>query len=435
MNLKEMREKLASLVAKMKELNAAENFDAEEFNKARDEAVTLKAQIVDAENRATDLGDLEGFLESSPQPKAGKKVADTVPAQPKSNQPIFRDLGEQIAAVIEAAKPGGIVDERLRKVQNAASGMGESTPADGGFLVEQDKAKTILAGIYDGNTGLLASKVDRIPLSATSNGIKLPGTDESSRATGSRGGGVRCYWEGEGDTTDATKTKFRVVELSLKKLLAFCNLTDELIADTVALEAFVTKQFQAEMGFVLDDAIIRGNGAGKPLGILNAPCLVTVTKENGQAAATILADNVENMFARMPASMISGAEWFINQDCWPQIFQLAHAIGTGGVPLYRESLVGAPNGSLLGRPITPIEHASTVGSLGDIVFANLKAGYWMADKGGINQASSVHVRFLYDESVLRFTYRTDGQPKYASALTPYQGTNAISPFVALAARA
>jgi HK97 family phage major capsid protein len=161
---------------------------------------------------------------------------------------------------------------------------------------------------------------------------------------------------------------------------------------------------------------------------------VTVSKETGQAADTILADNIEKMFARMPASMLSGAEWFINQDCWPQIFQLSHVIGTGGAPVYMRDIQGSPFGSLLGRPVTPIEHASTVGSLGDIVFANLNAGYIMADKGGVKQASSLHVRFLYDEQVLRFTYRVDGQPKYSSAITPYQGTNTLSPFVALAAR-
>ncbi len=434
MNLAEMKKKFAALVAQMKELNEAETFDADGYKKVEDEAKALKTKIEDAENRAKTMGDFDNFLDAAPEPVVGRKVADTVPAQPKDNKPIFASLGEQIRAVVLAESKNGIVDERLYKVQNAASGLGETTPADGGFLVETDKSNTLIESIYAGNGSVLAPKVDRLPLSAKSNGIKIPGVDETSRVVGSRGGGIRVYWEGEADALTASKTKWRMIELKLKKVMGACYLTDELLEDTVALESFVTKGFNSEMGFTLDDVIFRGDGVGKPMGVLNAPCLVSVAKETGQAADTILADNIEKMFARMPASMLSGAEWFINQDCWPQIFQLSHVIGTGGVPIYMRDIQGSPFGSLLGRPVTPIEHASTVGDLGDIVFANLNAGYIMADKGGVKQASSLHVRFLYDEQVLRFTYRVDGQPKYSSAITPYQGTNTLSPFVALAAR-
>lgn len=38
------------------------------------------------------------------------------------------------------------------------------------------------------------------------------------------------------------------------------------------------------------------------------------------------------------------------------------------------------------------------------------------DKGGVSQASSIHVRFLYDEQVFRFIYRVDGQPIWNTKL-------------------
>jgi hypothetical protein len=60
--------------------------------------------------------------------------------------------------------------------------------------------------------------------------------------------------------------------------------------------------------------------------------------------------------------------------------------------------------------------------------------YHMADKGGPQAAQSVHVRFLYDENTLRFTYRADGAPVWRTTVTPYKGANARSPFVNLAAR-
>jgi HK97 family phage major capsid protein len=73
--------------------------------------------------------------------------------------------------------------------------------------------------------------------------------------------------------------------------------------------------------------------------------------------------------------------------------------------------------------------------VGDIICADL-GGYILAEKGGIQADMSIHVNFIYDESVFRFVLRLDGQPQRASALTPYKGGSSYtqSHFVALATR-
>ncbi len=60
----------------------------------------------------------------------------------------------------------------------------------------------------------------------------------------------------------------------------------------------------------------------------------------------------------------------------------------------------------------------------------------LEEKGGIEAAMSIHVKFVYDESVFRFVLRVDGQPERASALTPYKGGAGatLSHFVTLEAR-
>jgi hypothetical protein len=45
------------------------------------------------------------------------------------------------------------------------------------------------------------------------------------------------------------------------------------------------------------------------------------------------------------------------------------------------------------------------------------------------------VRFLEAEQVLRFLYRVDGQSAWATAITPKNGTDSLSPWVVLAERA
>ena len=61
--------------------------------------------------------------------------------------------------------------------------------------------------------------------------------------------------------------------------------------------------------------------------------------------------------------------------------------------------------------------------------------YQLIDKGGITKAESIHVQFLTEQTAFRFTYRVSGAPMWSKALTPANGTNTLSPFVKLDARA
>ena len=160
------------------------------------------------------------------------------------------------------------------------------------------------------------------------------------------------------------------------------------------------------------------------------------TPETGQAAATVVSENLIKMWARMWAPSRRNAVWLINQDVEPQLMQLSLPVSTGGQLVYMPpgGLSASPYGSIFGRPVLPVEYCQTLGTTGDVILADLSE-YYAIEKGGVEAASSIHVRFVYDETVFRFVYRFDGQPSWASALTPFKGTNTLSPFVVLAARA
>jgi HK97 family phage major capsid protein len=96
-------------------------------------------------------------------------------------------------------------------------------------------------------------------------------------------------------------------------------------------------------------------------------------------------------------------------------------------------LSGMPYGTLFGRPVIPVEYRETLGTKGDIILADF-GQYVIADKGGVTSAVSIHVRFIYDEQCFRFTYRVSGQSFWNTPLSPYRGTNTISPFVVLETR-
>jgi HK97 family phage major capsid protein len=262
--------------------------------------------------------------------------------------------------------------------------------------------------------------------------MKIPYIAETSRVNGSRQGGILAYWEPEGGSPTATKTTLGKLSLELKKLTGLCYLTEELLADAPALSSWVTKAFKQEFDFRIVDAIVNGDGAGKPLGIMNAPCLVTVTAVAGQGAGTLISDNVIGIYARRFGPNTGNYVWLINQDIEPQLHTMTISAGTGGVPVYMPASGwnGQLYGTLFNRPVIPCESCQTLGTAGDIILADLSQ-YVMIDKGSMQSASSIHVKFVEGETAFRFVYRVDGLPWWKSALTPFKGNNTQSPFVCL----
>ena len=371
------------------------------------------------------IGRAEKLLAIEPEDRSTEKP-EVKPTPAKDNEKRFSSFGEQLMAAYRAAMPGGKVDERLST--RAASGLNETTPSDGGFLVQQDFVTELLKRTYE--TGILASKVKKIPISTNANGMKINAIDEDSRANGSRWGGVQTYWEGEADELTASKPKFRQMELSLKKLTGLCYATDELLQDAAALEAVIRQAFAEEFGFKIDDAILSGSGEGEPLGILSSGAIVTVAKEASQTD-TITVENLIKMWNRLWSRSRANAVWYINQELEPYLYTLK--IGDKPVYIPAGGLSEKPYGTLFGRPVVPIEQCSAAGEVGDIILADI-GQYLLIDKGGIKSASSIHVRFLYDENVFRFIYRVDGKPIWTKPLTPYKGSATVSPFVTLAKR-
>jgi HK97 family phage major capsid protein len=435
--IKTLRNRKAALVAEQKALfdGLDEGADLNEEQAKRDDAInaeleTLNAQIAREERRLDNEREMAGQGGVNPNDDGaveGERIA--VGTDRKALKP-FKTFGEQLQA-IHRAHTGGQIDPRL--YQAAATGAGEAVDSEGGFLVQMDFSSEIIRRMYQ--MGQVLSRVRKVTVSSGFNGLTINAVKETSRATGSRWGGVQGYWVDEGTAATATTPKWRRIELKLRKLAALGYATDELMADAAAISQIFTEAFAEELMFLAEDAIMNGTGAGQPMGVLTGSGLISVAKETGQAATTIVFENIVNMWARMWARSRANAVWFINQDTEPQLYQMSMAVGTGGVPVYMPAngIAGSPFATLMGRPVIPTEYQPTLGTAGDILLADMSQ-YVMIDKGEVEQASSMHVRFTQGEQAFRAIYRCDGQPIWESALTPYKGSNTQSPYVALAAR-
>ena len=376
-----------------------------------------------------EIKNFQSVLEKEPadNKKAGTAVEVVLD---EADQP-FDTFGEMLVAVKNAVYIPSGIDVRL--TGRKATGMNETVGAEGGFLVQTDQAGELMKRVYD--RAVLASRVRRTPIGPNANGLTAWAVNETARASGSRWGGITSYWLGEGGTKTPSKPKFREISLKLRKLIGLCYATDELLADAVALESIISEGFGDDFAWMVDDAIFNGLGGFQPLGFMASGALVTVAKEAGQPADTLVSENIFKMYSRR-LGQASNYVWFINQDVEPQLYGLSLDVGTGGLPLYVPpgGISAAPYGSLMGRPVIAVEQADTIGDLGDVVLVDLSQ-YILIDKGGTQTDTSIHVQFLTDETAYRFVYRVDGQPVDAAPVTPANSTLTQSAFIALAARA
>ena len=341
----------------------------------------------------------------------------------------FRSFGEFLQVVARAAIDYGTADRRLTR---APSGLNETDATSGGFLVPTTYLEKILGSIFD--EAVIAPLCSKFETDQPTE-AKLPGIDETSRADGSRWGGATSYWDSEANAVAASLPRWKNLEFGAKKLFAVCVATSELLADAPMLETYVRKAFSAELSFKLDTAILLGTGAGVPLGIMKSAALIEVPKSNGQASATIVAENVESMWSRFAAPCRRRGVWLINEDAEAQLSSVGGpGMNPTGVALYMPTGAAGNEYPLLkGRPVVVIEQAQPLGTPGDIILADLSA--YAIVESALKMNLSMDVNWSTDQGVFRFVWRLDGQPLWQSPITPYNGSAITrSPFVALGQR-
>ena len=343
----------------------------------------------------------------------------------------FTDKGGN---AMKASEFGG----RYHGIFKSVQGLGSSIGSEAGFAILPEFAPGIHDRIWEND---ILSRVDQYTVAG--NRMTFPRLKETSRATGSRAGGLQAYWVDEGAPATGSKPKLAETELKLKKLVVVVYLTNELIEDnSMALEQWVNRKVQEELQFMVGNSIINGSGGGMPLGISKSPALISVAKEDSQAADTIKAENIINMWARRLANTPKeGWVWIMHQTCEAELQRMYVATGSavGGLVFMPPTGISAgPYSTLQGLPILVSEFAPTLGDANDVMLANMKE-YVAITKGGVQQSQSTDVEFLTDQLAIKFTMRLDGRPYEDAAVTPFAAGATTPPtqsaFIGLAERA
>ena len=352
-------------------------------------------------------------------------MADPSRPNPGAQGAVLDGQFKRFADFLRATHPatgGGQLDSRIKA-------LGESAGDAGGFLVPEEFRSQLLALALE--EAIVRPRAFTMPMGSLT--VRIPAIDDTSHASNVFGG-VTTNWTAEAGTVAESEPSFAQIGLTAKKLTGYTVVGNELLADSaIGLEALLTQLFGRALRYFEDDAFINGDGAGEPLGIKNADALVTQAKETGQAATTVVWENIVNMYSRMLPSSLGRAVWLAHPDTFPQLAVMSLSVGTGGSAVWiNNGAAGAPM-TILGRPVLFTEKCQTLGTAGDIYFADF--GYYIiGDRQALTTAASPHVKFTQDQTVYRFTERLDGRPWVRSALTPRNGTTTLSPFVALATR-
>ena len=421
MNLEQLRAKLAAVLAKLEQFNASSELSDEEIKEVEalhGEFEATKKQIEAGEKLQAMKSDASASARKTSAAISAEVGQDRRVLDPKLG---FQTSGEFFKAVYKAAN--GHVDKRLTIQAGHAEKVGE----DGGFLIPGDFRQEIQKKVV-GDESLLPKTRQ---FQTSSNHLVLP-TNEVAPWDGT---GIQAYWEGEGGAFTESKGKFGEASLRLHKLTALVRVTEELLEDAPALESWVRGEAPAAMLHKVNSAIISGTGAGQPLGLLSSGFKYKVAKESGQAADTVMFENVNKMLGRILPQSFSKAVWICNPAVLPQLRLMKFdSAATSPVPVYMPAngLAEAPYGTLFGRPILPMMGGvKALGDEGDLMLVDLSYYYSAVKTTGVKQDISTHVYFSTQETAFRFSMRIAGQCPFKSPVTTENGNFQMSAFVTL----
>lgn len=339
----------------------------------------------------------------------------------------------EFAHCVRGAVLGQRFDERLAAIGHTKPGatgpstyQNEGTGEDGGFLVPPQYRAEIW-NAYEAEPDL----VNWIASEPTSSSAVELGADETMPWDSD---GVQAVWRGEGQQMTPTKSKSQVRMVQIHELYAFIAATSQLLEDAPRMRTRLTKKAAEAIAWKASDSLINGNGVGQPLGFNGHASQIEVAEESSQAADTILAANVVNMYSRLlrMGSSARNAFWIANPDCLPQIVLMT----LNGHPIfipYNQGIQGAPDGTLLGLPIRWSEHCQTIGDAGDIQLV-APGGYVHLRRNSVRFDESIHLWFDYGQHAFRWMFRMGGQPMLSGPITPPNSSVTKSHFIRLEAR-
>jgi HK97 family phage major capsid protein len=404
-------------------------------DKAASESRPMTAEELASYNAGMEtVRNLDANIAVAKQQLDAERTAPAVPSAQVGDERIVNKpwtLGEKVIAIAKyESSHKSVKDPRLFAT---ATGQNETIDAEGGFNVTPELSADFLQRTFQDDE--IARRCDTVPMSSSR--LIINGIVDDNRVGGPLGMGVVVARVAEAGTTNFSTIKFRRVELNANKLMAFFKATDELLEDAPAMQSRLEKVVPPALSWRVGNEVLNGTGAGQFLGINTSGVVVVQPKDSAQVAGTITTTNILGMKKLFWWKSRANGVWLVGPDV-EAVLETLTIPGQAGtnVALYTPPGVGGNTskyGMMLGMPVIPVEQTAALGTQGDIMLADFSQ-YIIGERNGVQSAVSIHVAFLTDEQVFRWTLRNDGQPLWDKPVTQNNSSNKVSPFVVLATR-
>lgn len=414
------------------------------FDAGEADVLRIKAEIDDIER--TPMGRRAGpnpiassagpTARSNPQSQAARLAAGDRSygalfgnvARDPSPRDEFASLGEFARAVVQGNDP-----RLIRNVSPSTTTEGASA----GYLVPTYFVQQMMDDALA--MEVVRPRANVIPISSQS---AIVAGFNYVDGTGTSRAGLRLLWgvESAPGGLDEQKPLARELSMAARKGHIFCRVSNELAADAPNFDRMLMQAMTAAVASGLDYAFVNGTGAGQPLGVVKAPCVISVAKESGQAANTLMFQNLAKMVGRLAPSSFARSVWLVHPTLVPLLYTLSftqkNVAGTenvGGSSV--QAVTVGPDGGLriFGLPALVSDACSTLSSQGDIILADFSR-YLIGMRAEVRMERDTSVFFNSDETAFRLTLRLDGMPEDSAPTKLRDGTNTVSPFVTLDAR-
>lgn len=320
----------------------------------------------------------------------------------------------------------------LSSVEKAA--MAEAVGSTGGYTVPPEYSSILFRTIAENS--IFWPRAIVAPMSSVELSLPVPDftTARSAGTTAMFGGLLYKFNQGatgnEGVALDETEPAFRQVILHAWDLIGEAVASIQYVEDLLALEDGEEKLLQLfgqAAAYYADWNFFQGTGANRqtPLGIINAPCKLAVTRAG---ANHIAAADVAGMAKKLLPRSWETAIWCVSPTGLVDLFQV-----TAFQP--NENPAAAPPGFcgyLYTRPVFVTEKLPALGTSGDIVLFD-PAMYIIGDRQQPEVAASRDEpsTFQYNQMMFRTWMRVDGKPLIPSAVTLADGSSTASCVVLL----
>ncbi len=278
-------------------------------------------------------------------------------------QPITGSPGAQ-------SKTGRASDEYKASFWNAMRGrkfpenaLQVGTDSEGGYLVPDEFERQLIEALEEQNIFRQIANViqtgsgeRKIPIVATK--------------------GTASWVEEEGAVTESDDS-FGQINLNAYKTATMIKVSQELLSDSVfSLEAYIAKEFARRIGAKEEEAFSKGDGSGKPTGILAASGGGTVGK-TAASATTITFDEVLDLFYALKSPYRARAAFITSDQTVKAIRKLKD---NNGQYLWSPSVRDGEPDTILGKRIYTSSYFPVIAASAKTIAFGDFSYYWIADR-------------------------------------------------------